>query len=88
MRTTTLVALAFAIAWVTIFLFRELLGWLGFGRWATSQFGTTIIASLVLTPLILFLLNPLNKKLLARRKTKGRDIPEEERHESDHGMIG
>ena len=87
MRTGTFTTLAFVIAWTTIFSVRELLGWYGFGWLATSQIGTTTVASLVLAPFLVLLLTPLNKRLLAYRKARGRDILEEERYESDQGMI-
>ena len=87
MRTGVLASLSFAIAWITIFSIRELMGWYGFGWIATSQVGTTTAASLVLAPFIGFLLAPLNEKLLGYRKAHGRDILEEERYESDMGMI-
>lgn len=86
MRQTTLAAVSFCIAFAFIFGLRELLFryeiWTGFRSYA----GTSLLA-LLLSPLIALLLTPLNRRLLEKRKEQGRDIVEEERYESDHGMI-
>ena len=86
MRKTTLFAVTFAITFVSIFLLRDLLWrndlWIGPRTYA----GTGII-SLLLSPLVAAALTPFNRILLARRKEAGRDIEEEGRYESDHGMI-
>ena len=53
----------------------------------TIPFGLShIFAGLFLTPLLLLLLTPLNKYLLAWRKARGRDIEEEEKYEQN-GVI-
>lgn len=41
----------------------------------------TLFAFLVLVPLLMIPLTPLNKRLLAWRKARGRDIEEEEQYE-------
>ena len=87
MRPRYLYSLCFGIAFATIFGIRELMGWHGVGWMATSQLGTTSIASFLLAPLIAIALTPLNNRLLAYRKSQGRDILEEERYESESGMI-
>lgn len=42
---------------------------------------STLVVSLVLAPVVVVLLNRLNRPLLEWRKECGRDIEEEERHE-------
>lgn len=46
-----------------------------------------LIAFLVLMPLLVVALTPLNKRLLAWRKARGRDIEEEEKYEREGAGI-
>jgi len=46
-----------------------------------------LFAGLFLTPVLAVLLTPVNKRLLAWRKGRGRDIEEEERHEDEGSGI-
>jgi hypothetical protein len=45
------------------------------------------VALLVLMPLVVVALTPLNKRLLAWRKARGRDIEEEEKYEREGAGI-
>jgi hypothetical protein len=87
MRKSTLLVLANLIIFPFVYLLPALAEWSGLldlPRWSfvTSGVATFLIASLLTT-----VLTPLNRRLLAWRKSRGRDIEEEERYESDHGMI-
>jgi hypothetical protein len=46
-----------------------------------------VVGSLVLVPLLMVALTPLNKRLLAWRKARGRDIEEEEKYEREGAGI-
>ena len=46
-----------------------------------------LVAFLVLMPLLVVALTPLNKRLLAWRKARGRDIEEEEKYEREGAGI-
>ena len=87
MRQRTLYALSFIIAFPVAFLGNLFLPTIGYDvdLWIEPRFG--FLASAVTAPVIAFLLTPLNKRLLAWRKSRGRDVEEEERYETDHGII-
>ncbi|HKP69450.1 MAG TPA: hypothetical protein VJV05_09210 [Pyrinomonadaceae bacterium] len=87
MRQGTLLVVSFLIAFPLVYFGRELLASYGYSPTYLRQTGTGLFASFVLAPIISILLTPFNKKLLAWRKTHGRDIEEEESYETDHGMI-
>lgn len=55
-----------------------------FPHWSLPAKG---IASFIGAGVITLILTPVNRRILDWRKTRGRDIEAEERHESDHGMI-
>ena len=79
MRKTTLAGLSALLAYAIVFV----LPFVGVRiPFALSPF----FAGLVLAPVILLLLTPMNKYLLAWRKARGRDIEEEEKYERD-GVI-
>ena len=86
MRKSTLLMISTIIALPIVYFARYILMqndiWIG----PKTFVGTGLLAFL-LSPLIAAMLTPLNKKLLAKRKEAGRDIEDEERYESDHGMI-
>ena len=50
-------------------------------------FGSPLVASFVLAPLLMLILTPFNQRLREWRKTQGRDIELEERYETEYGMI-
>lgn len=79
MRKATLVGLAAVFAYAIVFSLSVAGIRLPFGL---SQ----VFAGLFLTPVLLLLLTPLNKHLLAWRKARGRDIEEEEKYEQN-GVI-
>jgi hypothetical protein len=79
MRKATLVVLSALIAYAIVFSLIVA----GF----RIPFGLSYAFSgLFLTPVLLLLLTPLNKYLLAWRKGRGRDIAEEEKYEQN-GVI-
>ncbi|MEK7857249.1 MAG: hypothetical protein AAB288_14250 [Acidobacteriota bacterium] len=82
MRKATLLAVSFFIAFPIVYFGREIL-------WAydRSRYGYLTIGLIVVGPVVLLILTPLNRRLLEFRKARGRDIEDEERYESDHGMI-
>ena len=79
MRKSTLIGLSALLAYAIVF------GLLFAG--IRIPFGLShVFGGLLLTPLLLVLLTPVNKYLLAWRKARGRDIEEEEKYEHD-GVI-
>lgn len=46
------------------------------------------LAAVILAVSVVTMLTLLNPRILSWRKARGRDIKDEERYESDHGMIG
>ncbi len=64
-----------------------LAGWSGFldlPRWSFVAIG---IAAFLIAGVLTTALTPLNRGLLVWRKERGRDIEEEERYETESGMI-
>ena len=53
-------------------------------RWSIATSG---VVALAVSGVLTYFLTPLNRRLLDWRKARGRDIEEEERFETDHGMI-
>ena len=79
MRKTTLAGLSALLAYAIVFV----LWFIG----VSIPFGLShLFAGLFLTPVLLVLVTPINKYLLAWRKVRGRDIEEEEKYEHD-GVI-
>jgi len=84
MRKSTLAIAAYLFSFAIVYLGMEIFYSQGF----RLPFGLPIgILALLLMPLFLFLLNFLNKYVLAWRKERGRDIEEEEKYETDTGFI-
>ena len=79
MRKTTLAGLSALLAYAIVF-------GLPFVGVSIPFLLSPLIAGLLLSPVLLVLLTPLNKYLLAWRKARGRDIEEEEKYEHD-GVI-
>lgn len=46
-----------------------------------------LIGFFIILPPVVLLLNPLNQKLRAWRKARGRDIVEEEKYETESGIL-
>lgn len=87
MRKSTLTIIAYLIVFPVVYLLpaiAELSGLEGFPRWS---FVTSGLASFLIAAVLATVLTPVNKRLLAWRKARGRDIEEEERYESASGMI-
>ena len=59
----------------------RLAGWADLSRWSLTLVG------LLISGIIVVALARLNPHILAWRKARGRDIEEEERYETDQGMI-
>ena len=79
MRKSTLIGLSALLAYTIVF-------GLGFAG-ISIPFGIShLFAGLFFAPVLVVLLTPLNKYLLAWRKARGRDIEEEEKYERD-GVI-
>ena len=79
MRKDTLAGLSVLLAFAIIYA-------LPFAGISISFLLSPLVAMLVLAPLLLLPLAVLNKRLLAWRKARGRDIEEEEKYEHD-GVI-
>ena len=86
MRKKTLFGICFLVALTIVYLL----------RWFASSQGihlpligyvSPLMASFVMVPLLLIPLTALNRYVLAWRKTRGRDIEEEEKHEFDEADI-
>ncbi len=58
---------------------------IGIGHIESKVFGwiTVVLAA----PILFFILKPFNQKLRAWRKSRGRDIEEEEKYETEFGIL-
>lgn len=86
MRKGTLSAIAFVLSFIAAYGVHEMFLYY-YPSVLTRSFGVKAAMSLVFTPLVLLVLTPLNRRILDKRKAAGRDIEEEERYESESGMI-
>jgi hypothetical protein len=87
MRKKTLAGLCFLICFVMAFSFKFVARSQGLRfNWLTSHAYYYFIP-LALAPVLMIPLSKLNQRLLDWRKARGRDIEEEEKYETDSGMI-
>lgn len=87
MRKSTLMLISYIIVFPVVYLLphlAEALSFASFPRWSLPTNG---IAALLGAGVLSVVLTPLNKRILEWRKAHGRDIEEEERYETDQGMI-
>ena len=80
MRKRTLAALSSLLALLIVLA-------MGFFRVKTPHNIPFFVIYLVLMPLLSVALTPLNKRLLAWRKARGRDLEEEEKYEIEEADI-
>ena len=52
-----------------------------------AALSSRLIGSFILFPILMAILYPINRKIKALRKARGRDIDEEERYETKDGLI-
>jgi hypothetical protein len=81
MRKGTLLGIAIGISYAFVYFGRDLMASYGY------RDSVVFVGAAVIAPLILALVYPLNQRLLQWRKECGRDIEEEEKYESEYGMI-
>ena len=86
MRKKTLSGICFLIAFVIVYLVRWFASSQGI-RLPLVGYVSPLIASFILVPLLLIPLTALNQYVLAWRKSRGRDIEEEEKHEFEEADI-
>lgn len=87
MRKSTLMIVAYVIVFPFVYFLpaiAELGGFLELPRWS---FVTNGVATFIVAGVLTTVLTPLNQRLLAWRKSRGRDIEAEERYETEGGMI-
>jgi len=86
MRQKTLSGVCFVLAVAIVYLLRWFASSQGI-RLPLIGYVSPLIASFIIVPLLLIPLTALNQHVLAWRKTRGRDIEEEEKHEFDEADI-
>lgn len=86
MRKQTLAGVCYLISFVVIYGMRLLVRALGINV-PLLFYVSPLIASFILAPLVLIPLTKLNRRLLAWRKARGRDIEEEEKYENVNAGI-
>ena len=87
MRKSTLITIFLFILFVPFYFSRQILAVAGFTELSRDSRAVVGLIAVVLAVIILCILTLLNRRVLDWRKARGRDIEEEERFESDHGMI-
>ncbi|MEQ1603737.1 MAG: hypothetical protein ABL999_02615 [Pyrinomonadaceae bacterium] len=78
---------AYVIAFPFVYFANDIIALGGYSSFPVASLTGKSLMSLVLAGIILVVLTPLNRRLLDWRKSRGRDIEDEERYESDHGLI-
>ncbi len=84
MRKNTLMFILLCIVFPPVYFSREMLTFVGFPNLVQHSRAIVALVAMIFASVVLGLLNP---RILNWRKARGRDIEEEERYESDHGMI-
>lgn len=87
MRLRNLLGVTLVLSIALVFAIRRTLPFLGIDLGFMTSVGSHLLASFVIFPILLIVLTPLNDRVRQWRKDNGRDIAEEERYETDHGMI-
>jgi len=87
MRTAAFLGICALIAAGIVFLFQIIPTYFGITIPFLDFLIFEVIKVAVFLPIIAFVLNPLNQKLRNWRKKRGRDIEEEEKHETASGFI-
>ncbi len=87
MRTETFLLICTGFTFTAILTINRVLGAMGLAVPFSLDLVTSPLVSAGLGFVIGLALTPINKRIRQWRKTRGRDIDEEERYESDHGMI-
>lgn len=87
MRKGTIFSIFFCILFLPVYFSRELLALAGLQYSLRDSRAIVGLIALVFALIVLTILTLLNRRILDWRKARGRDIEEEERHESDYGMI-
>jgi len=72
---------------VPVYFSREIITFAGFPYLANDSRAIVGLVAVFFALIVLTILTLLNRRVLDWRKVEGRDIEEEERYESDHGMI-
>ncbi len=80
MRKQTLASISFILSLVIVFLLRSLARTHGI-HLPLLGYVSPLIASFIIVPLLLIPLTAINQYILSLRKSHGRDIEEEEKHE-------
>lgn len=87
MRNSTLIGIFLLIWFLPVYFSRELLAFGGLQYPLQESRGIVGLVALIIALIVLTVLTLLNRRILAWRKARGRDIEQEERYESDYGMI-
>lgn len=80
-------AVAYVIVFPFVYFAQHILSFSGFPDLPRGSLAGKGVIALVLAGVVSVILTPLNRRILGWRKARGRDIDEEERYESDYGMI-
>lgn len=88
MRKSSVGLIFVVLLFTPIYFSKEITAFAGFPdmRWGTARAVVALFA-VVFAVVVLGILTLVNPRILAWRKAKGRDIEDEERYESDQGMI-
>ena len=78
---------SYIIVFPVAYLLPEIAAAFGFGSFARWSFAGKAVAAFLGAGVLSLVLTPINRRILDWRKARGRDIEEEERYETDHGMI-
>ena len=87
MRKISLILIFLFILFVPVYFSKQIIAIAGLSDLRGGSRAVIGLIAVVLAVVVLTILTLLNRRILDWRKTRGRDIEEEERYESDHGMI-
>ena len=87
MRKSTLMAVAYVIVFPFVYFAENIFFFGGFPDLPRGSLAGKGVVAFVVAGIVSVILTPLNRRILDWRRARGRDIEEEERYESDYGMI-
>lgn len=87
MRTATFLSLCALLAGIITVFLQAAIAFLGLNPPFIDSFIFEAIKFVLIVPVVVFALNPLNQKLRSWRKQHGRDVEIEEKYETESGFI-
>ena len=87
MRKQTLAGFCLILAFAIVYVTKPVLSFFGVKTPFLASFAASLLVMFILASILMIPLTIINNRILAYRKEQGRDIEEEEKYESESGII-